>query len=68
MAEAKEPSSEIGQCPVARIPWLPAKKSKLKPEDHKFFKQMISSGEEGTRRLEFYRILTQTFPFFLPKR
>jgi len=53
---------------VARIPWIPIKKSYVKPEDHKFFQEMMSAGQEGKRRLDFYRILTKTFPFYLPKR
>jgi len=63
-----EPASESGQRPVARIPWLPFKVSKVKPEDSTFFQEMMTCGKEGSRRLEFYRILTKTFPFYLPKR
>jgi len=54
--------------PVARIPWLPVKFSKVRPEEKKFFQKMMSAGEEGSCRLIYYRILTKTFPFYLPKR
>jgi len=70
MEEEKEPASDAsktGQRPVARIPWLPFKKSEVKPEDHKLF-QLMDSGKEGSRRLDFYRIMAETFPFYLPKR
>jgi len=67
MEPQKEPASETGQRPVARIPWLPFKESAVKPEGHKFFQEMTCK-EEGAGRLEFYKILTQTFPFYLPKR
>jgi len=57
-----------GERPVARIPWLPVKISKVKPENNTFFREMMTAGEEGSRRLEFYEILTKTFPFYLPQR
>jgi len=54
--------------PLARIPWIPFKASEIKLEDKKFFQEMATAGEEKGRRLEYYKILTKTFPFYLPKR
>jgi len=68
MEPEKEPASETGHRLVARIPWLPYKESEVKPENNKFFQEMMTKGEEGSRRLDFYRILTKTFPFYLPER
>jgi len=65
---SNEPTPRREERPIARIPWIPVKMSEVKPEDNKFFQEMMSSGEEGARRLEFYRILNKAFPFYLPKR
>jgi hypothetical protein len=54
--------------PIAKIPWMSWKTSNIKLEDHPYFKDVMTAGEEGSRRLELYRILNQTFPFYLPKR
>jgi len=53
---------------LAKIPWIAFKSSKIKLEKKKFFRDMVTAGEEKGRRLEFYKILTKTFPFYLPKR
>jgi len=54
--------------PVARIPWIPFKISNIKLEQKKFFRDMVAAVEEMGTRLEFYKFLTKTLPFFLPKR
>jgi len=68
MEQQKEPVSGSGQRPVARIPWLPFKESNVWPEDHSLFLEMMTNGEEGRRRFDYYRMLTKTFPLYLPKR
>jgi hypothetical protein len=62
----EQPIPVIG--PIAKIPWMSWKTSNIKLEDHPYFKDVMTAGEEGSRRLELYRILNQTFPFYLPKR
>jgi len=68
MEQRNQSVSETGQRPVARFPWMPFKESRVKPKDNLFFLKMMANREEGKGRLEFYRILTKTFPFYLPKR
>jgi len=54
MEQQKEPVSETGQRPVARIPWLLFKKPNVWPEDNKFFQEMMTSGKKGRRGFEYY--------------
>jgi len=59
---------EVVVNPVAKIPWIPLKTSDVKLEDDKFFQKVMTAGKEGERRIDLYRLLTQTFPFYLPQR
>jgi len=56
--------------PVARLPWIPINFSTKHMTDTSYYKEVMASSKNksGAYNLELYRLLSDTMPFYLPRR
>jgi len=55
--------------PVSKLPWIKENISHLKLEETQFFKEQMAFGSDnGKFNANLYRLMTETFPLYLPKR